>query len=226
MSDTNPPRLLIKMPPEVGQRLQSQPLRLDGNTFRLRPLCPNEATGRQPGAAPQPRWYVAEANPASATAAELWELRPRGHRHPGRPHRGPGGLYGAGPAPSWQYEPGFRIARNGAGPAPYDPRGRGGGARGGDDPVGEFPEFRGRCRGGVGLGDVPAGLRSGPRLPAGCFVRAQGPKPESITVQSEGLALQALPNLGRHLNQQPWRICIRHEASRVFCLWRSHQVLR
>ena len=104
MSDTNPPRLLIKMPPEVGQRLQSQPLRLDGNTFRIRPLCPNEATGRQPGAAPQPRWYVAEANPASATAAELWELAHRVIASPGAPTAAPGVYMEPDLLHSWQYE--------------------------------------------------------------------------------------------------------------------------
>ena len=74
MPETNPPRLLIKMPPAVKEALEGQPLRLAGNTFRLRPLCPNEGLGVRPGAAPAPRWYVAEAGPGAATAAELWEL--------------------------------------------------------------------------------------------------------------------------------------------------------
>ncbi len=104
MSDTNPPRLLIKMPPEVGQRLQSQSLRLDGNTFRLRLLCPNEEIGKQPGAAPHPRWYVAEANPASATAAELWELAHRVIATPGAPTAAPGVYMEPDLLHSWQYE--------------------------------------------------------------------------------------------------------------------------
>lgn len=73
MSETNPPRLLIKMPPAGQQLLESQPLRLAGAAFRLQPLCPNEAIGR-PAAAPGPRWYLAEAGPGAVTTAELWEL--------------------------------------------------------------------------------------------------------------------------------------------------------
>jgi hypothetical protein len=74
MPETNPPRLLIKMPPAVREALKEQPLRLEGNVFRLRRLCPNEAIGVKPGAAPAPRWYLAETNPGAATVAELWEL--------------------------------------------------------------------------------------------------------------------------------------------------------
>ena len=72
MPETNPPRLLIKMPPEARQLLESQPLRLAGTAFKLRILCPNETLGR-PAAAPGPRWYLAEAGPGAVTAAELWE---------------------------------------------------------------------------------------------------------------------------------------------------------
>ncbi|MDD5640243.1 MAG: hypothetical protein PHX53_01255, partial [Syntrophales bacterium] len=73
MPETMPPRLLIKMPPPKTRRPESQPLCLGDHTFRLRPLCPNEEMGRKPGAAAAPRWYLAEAGPGAATAAELWE---------------------------------------------------------------------------------------------------------------------------------------------------------
>jgi hypothetical protein len=74
MSETHPPRFLIKMPVSVGKRLTAKPLQLAGNTLQLRLLCPNEELGRQPGAAPGPRWYVAEMAPGAATVAELWEM--------------------------------------------------------------------------------------------------------------------------------------------------------
>lgn len=73
MPETNPPRLLIKMPPAVREALKGQPLRLAGNSFQLRPLCPNETRGASPTAAPAPSWYVAEGPPGAVTVAELWE---------------------------------------------------------------------------------------------------------------------------------------------------------
>lgn len=73
MPETNPPRLLIKMPPAAREALQGRPLSLEGNAFRLRELCPNEGLGAAPGAAPGPRWYVAEGPPGAATVAELWQ---------------------------------------------------------------------------------------------------------------------------------------------------------
>ena len=74
MSETHPPRFLIKMPVAAGKRLEEKSLQMAGNTFRLRLLCPNEELGRRPGAAPGPRWYVAETTPGAGTAAELWEM--------------------------------------------------------------------------------------------------------------------------------------------------------
>ena len=79
MPETNPPRLLIKMPPAAKEALEGSPLRLAGNTFRLQELCPNEGLGPAPGATavaragPEPRWYVAEGPPGAATVAELWQ---------------------------------------------------------------------------------------------------------------------------------------------------------
>jgi hypothetical protein len=74
MSEVTPPRLLIKMPAAAGQRLENQPFSLEGNTFRVRLLCPNEGIGARPGATAGPRWYLATTNPAMGTPAELWEL--------------------------------------------------------------------------------------------------------------------------------------------------------
>jgi hypothetical protein len=62
------------MPEEAGRRLENQPFSLEGNTFRVRPLCPNEGMGARPGVAAARRWYIAATTPAMATPAELWEL--------------------------------------------------------------------------------------------------------------------------------------------------------
>ncbi|MBK8211937.1 MAG: hypothetical protein IPK78_20340 [Rhodospirillales bacterium] len=85
-----PPRLLIKMPRQVGADLERRPFGLDGTTFRLRPLCPNEATTTL-GAAAASRWYLAEASPAAVSSADLWELAYKAASERGVP--GAPGLY-------------------------------------------------------------------------------------------------------------------------------------
>ena len=74
MPTTNPPRLLIKMSRELGRQLMSRPFGLEGTTFRMRELTPNDDITVAEGVAPARRWYLAEANPAAASPAELWEL--------------------------------------------------------------------------------------------------------------------------------------------------------
>ncbi len=77
MLKANPPRLLVKMHPEAGMQLAARPFQLEGNAFRMRVLCPNEDMGPRLGAASPARWFLAEANPAAATAGELRELAHR-----------------------------------------------------------------------------------------------------------------------------------------------------
>lgn len=74
MPDDFLPRLLLKMPAALGRELTRRPFGIEGSSFRVRPLCPNEALAAPQGVAAADRWYLAEANPASVTSGELWEL--------------------------------------------------------------------------------------------------------------------------------------------------------
>ena len=104
MPSANPPRLLIKMSPELGLRLERQPFGLEGNMFRLRILCPNEDLGVQPGLAPTQRWFLAEANPAAATPAELWDLAHQALSIKGAPTAAPDVYIEPDLAHPWFYE--------------------------------------------------------------------------------------------------------------------------
>jgi subtilisin family serine protease len=71
MGETQAPRLLLKLPADAPQHPS---LAVAGNSWRMRPLCPNEERRSKSGIAASSRWYLAEGNPGAATAAELWEL--------------------------------------------------------------------------------------------------------------------------------------------------------
>jgi hypothetical protein len=116
MPETNPPRLLIKMRPLERQALESQPLRLAGNTFSMRIMCPNEGLRAQPEVAPGPRWYIAEANPAAATIAELWELAHQALTEKGALTAGAGVYIEPDLQHSWVYDNPVRSERLRAGP--------------------------------------------------------------------------------------------------------------
>lgn len=135
MAETNPPRLLIKMPPAGRQALESQPLRLAGNTFRVRLLCPNEGLGARPGAAPAPRWYVAETTPGAATVADLWELAHQALIAKGAPTAAADVYIEPDLLHSWTYDNSVRSG--GPGAAPGDTCGYN--SQAGDLPQG--PEF-------------------------------------------------------------------------------------
>lgn len=75
MTDVQAPRLLVKLPQQPGEAdAESRPFGIDGTSFRLRPLCPNEARASAQGLQAPERWYLAVANPAAAQPGELWEL--------------------------------------------------------------------------------------------------------------------------------------------------------
>lgn len=118
MAETNPPRLLIKMPPAAREVLEGRPLGLAGNTYRLSILCPNEGLGAVLGAAAAPRWYVAEANPGAATVAELWETAHQALAAEGTPLAAPGVYIEPDLAHTWHYD--NPIPCKGLGAAPGD----------------------------------------------------------------------------------------------------------
>jgi Subtilase family len=96
--------LLIKMPPATKEALEGSSLRLAGNTFRLQELFSNEGLGAALGAAPGPRWYVADTTPGAATVAELWEMAHRALVDKGSPLAAPDVYIEPDLGHSWYYD--------------------------------------------------------------------------------------------------------------------------
>lgn len=112
MSDSQAPRLLVKLPPQETELAGgSRPFGVDGTRFRLRPLCPNEARTTARGVQAAERWYLAEANPAAAQPGELWELAYQAAERAGATYAEPDFTQ------SWPYENRVR-ASDGLGAAP------------------------------------------------------------------------------------------------------------
>jgi hypothetical protein len=75
MNEVLRPRLLLKTHPGMGATLVARrKFALKGITFRIDPLFSNEDVGNPLAIASSSRWYLAEADTAGMSVAELWDL--------------------------------------------------------------------------------------------------------------------------------------------------------